>query len=133
MKNLIRSISINLIVSALFGLANVLFGGNFLYVFAFAFLIQYVLYSVIATIIINYYREKTKQIELNKLENLSTILECAYCKQKNLLTFIPEQNERTEFICTSCNKENAVIINFTVARITDSLPINSLLTDEDKK
>lgn len=133
MKNLIRSISINLVISALAGLTNILFGGSFLYVFLFAFLIQYVLYSVIATIIINYYKEKTKQIELNKLENLSTILECAYCSQKNLLTFIPEQNERTEFTCTSCNKENAVIINFTVARITDSLPINSLLTDEDKK
>lgn len=133
MKNLIKSFLINALISSIAGLTNLLFGGSFLYIFLFAFLIQYVLYSVITIIIINYYREKTKQLELNKLENLSTILECAYCNQKNLLTFIPEQNERTEFICSSCNKENAVIINFTVARITESLPINSLLTDENKK
>jgi transcription elongation factor Elf1 len=133
MKNLIRSFSINLVISSLAGLINALFGGSFLYVFLLSILVQYVLYSVITTIIVNFYREKTKQIELNKLENLSTILECAYCSQKNLLTFIPEQNERTEFICSSCDKENAVIINFTVARVTEAIPINSLLKDEDKK
>lgn len=133
MKNLIRSFLTNVLISSIAGLTNALFGGNFLYVFLFAFLIQYVLYSVLAAIIINYYREKTKQIELNKLESLSTILECAYCKQQNLLTFIPEKNERTEFVCSSCGKNNAVIINFTVARITESLPINSLLTDENTK
>jgi transcription elongation factor Elf1 len=115
------------------GLINALFGGSFLYVFLLSILVQYVLYSVITTIIVNFYREKTKQIELDKLENLSTILECAYCSQKNLLTFIPEQNERTEFVCSSCDKENAVIINFTVARVTEAIPINSLLKDEDKK
>jgi transcription elongation factor Elf1 len=133
MKNLIRSFSINLVISSLAGLINALFGGSFLYVFLLSILVQYVLYSVITTIIVNFYREKTKQIELDKLENLSTILECAYCSQKNLLTFIPEQNERTEFVCSSCDKENAVIINFTVARVTEAIPINSLLKDEDKK
>lgn len=133
MKNLIRSFLTNVLISCIAGLTSALFGGNFLYVFLFAFLIQYVLYSVLTKIIVSYYTEKTKQLELSKLENLSTILECAYCKQQNVLTFIPERNERTEFVCSSCNRENAVIINFTVARITESLPINSLLNDENTK
>jgi len=133
-KNLRRTLIINTIISTLAGLVSLMSGNNFLYVFSFFFIIQYILYSVIVTLIVNFYREKTKQKELDKLENLSTILECAYCKTKNLLIFVPDQYEKSNFVCTSCEKENTVILNFLVARTTDELPpMNSILINEDKK
>ncbi len=134
MKNLIRTLTINTIVSTLAGLISAIYGNSFLYVFSFFFIIQYILYSVIVTLIVNFFREKTKQKELDKLENLSTILECSYCKTKNLLIFVPDQYEKSNFVCTSCEKENTVILQFTVARTTDEGPtIKSILINEDQK
>jgi transcription elongation factor Elf1 len=134
MKNILRFLVSNIILSSLFGLISVLSGGHFLYVFLFSFLILYVLYSVIAKIIISFFKEKTRQKELDKLENLSTILECAYCSDKNILTFIPDQNEKLEFTCVSCNKLNSVIMQFSVIKKNETIQISSLLTnDEDKK
>lgn len=70
-------------------------------------------------------------MELDKLENLSTILECAYCSEKNILTFIPDQNEKLEFTCSSCNKLNSVIMQFTVIKQNETIPISSLLKDDE--
>jgi hypothetical protein len=39
------------------------------------------------------------------------------------MTFLPDQNERAEFVCTSCNKTNLVNIQFTVARITEPVVV----------
>jgi len=69
--------------------------------------------------------------ELDKLENLSTILECAYCSEKNILTFIPDQNEKLEFNCSSCNKLNSVILQFTVIKQNETIQISSLLKDDE--
>lgn len=124
--------SINLIISCLFGLVSLTNNLNFFFIFGIAFLSQYVLYSFISTLIVNYYREKTKQIELEKIENLSTILECAYCNDKNILTFIPDQNEKLDFECNSCNKMNTVIMQFSVIKQNETLPIQSLLINENE-
>jgi transcription elongation factor Elf1 len=133
MKSVIQLLISNLIVSTLFGLISLLSGSSFLYVFLFSFLIQYVLYGFIAKIIVNFFREKTKQLEISKLENLSTILECSYCNSKNILTFIPDQNEKLEFTCSSCNKLNSVIMQFTVIKQNETLPISSLLKDDENE
>ncbi len=68
---------------------------------------------------------------MDKLENLSTILECAYCSEKNILTFIPDQNEKLEFNCSSCNKLNSVILQFTVIKQNETIQISSLLKDDE--
>ena len=86
------------------------------------FSLQYVIFSFIASIFRNYFFQKTLQKELDALEPLSTILECAYCKTTNVMTFLPDQNERAEFTCSSCNRRNLVNIQFVVARITE--PVN---------
>ena len=132
MKKYVKPFLVNVILSSLFGLINSLYQGNFLYTFCISFLIQFILYYITSNVVLGIFREKTKQLELSKLENLSTILDCAYCSQKNIMTFIPDQNEKSQFICESCNKENTVIIQFTVARTTETLPINSLLVNENK-
>lgn len=62
--------------------------------------------------------EKTKQAELEKIGNLSSVLNCAVCNQPNLITFIPDQQERVEFNCEKCHKQNVVTMQFTVALMT---------------
>lgn len=121
-KNLIKSTLIVSLISFLGGLSGYLLGLSFLSLFLLFFTIQYVLFFAISTIIKSYFIEKTKQKELDKLEKLSTILNCAYCNQPNLMTFIPDNNERIEFVCDSCKKANLVTLQFIVARITE--PVN---------
>jgi transcription elongation factor Elf1 len=62
-------------------------------------------------------------MELDNLEKLSTILQCAYCNTQNVMTFIPDELDTSEFICTSCEKKNTVKLQFVVARKTDMLQI----------
>jgi len=121
-KNLIKSTLMVFFISLLGGLSGHLLGFNFLSLFFLFFCVQYILFFAISTVIKSYFVEKTKQKELDKLEKLSTILNCAYCNQPNLMTFVPENNERIEFVCDHCKKTNLVTLQFIVARITE--PVN---------
>jgi len=130
---MIKSIPWNFVksTSTVFGLSIVAafgvqaLGGNFWASFCLFVTVQYILFSFAGTIIRNYFIQKTLQKELEALEPLSTILECAYCNTSNVMTFLPDQNERAEFDCTSCNKKNLVNIQFVVARITEPVNVNS--------
>jgi transcription elongation factor Elf1 len=124
-----------LMLSTIGALCLWFFGFDFIPSFCLVFVFQYILFSFIGNIINNYYIQKTKQKELEALEPLSTILECAYCNTKNLMTFLPDQNERMEFGCSSCNKKNVVNIQFVVARTTEPVTVSSatnipLINDE---
>jgi len=99
---------------------------NFTAAFLILCSVQYILFSFAGSIITSYFTQKTRQKELDLLEPLSTILECAYCKTNNVLTFFPNQNERIEFDCDKCKKKNLVNINFSVARITESVSVPNL-------
>ncbi len=125
----IRSTFTVLLTSTLISLAVWMLNGNYLASFILAFSIQYILFGFIGSIINNYFNQITRQKELDKLEQLSTILECAYCKKHNVMTFIPDENERVEFMCESCEKKNYVNINFTVARVTEPLTLTPTIPD----
>jgi hypothetical protein len=129
----IRSTVIVLIISFFIGLSVQLIGGGFLPAFILSACLQYVLFSFIANIVNNYYAQKTRQKELDKLEMLSTLLQCAYCQEKNVVTFLPDQTERIEMLCNKCSKKNAVSIGFTVARITDPVSTMPALPEPEKK
>jgi uncharacterized membrane protein len=118
-KNFIKSTFYVCIVSLFAGMGGYLLGYNFLAFFLLFAAIQYILFSAISSLIISFFVEKTKQKELDKLENLSTILNCAYCNQPNVMTFLPQNTSRLELECDSCKKKNVVTIGFTVARITE--------------
>ena len=124
--NFIKSTLIVLLISTIASLGVSSLGGNFWASFALFFTIQYIVFSFIASVIKNYYLQKTRQRELEVLEPLSTILECAYCNTSNVMTFLPDQNERAEFECSSCKKTNLVNIQFVVARITEAVQVNNL-------
>lgn len=125
-EDFIKSTITVLIVSTIGALSARMFNLNFIAAFLLFIALQYVLFSVVANIINNFNIQKTKQKELDALEKLSTILECAYCSKLNVMTFFPDQNERQEFECDSCKKKNLVNIQFIVARITDPVVVKDL-------
>lgn len=102
-----------------------MFGGNFIAAFILAVSLQYILFSFVGTIVNNYFIQKTRQKELDKLEQLSSILGCSSCKQPNVITFIPDEKERVEFVCDKCSKKNVVNIVFSVAGVTDPIIMNN--------
>jgi hypothetical protein len=122
----IKSTTTVLFISMLISLAVWMLKGNFIAAFILAFCLQYIIFGFIGGIVNNYFFHKTRQKELDKLEQLSSILECAYCKTKNIITFIPDENERVEFVCEKCDKTNLVNINFTVARITEPVVLTTI-------
>jgi predicted neutral ceramidase superfamily lipid hydrolase len=121
----IKSTLIVIAISAIGALGAYVIKYNFIATFLLLFVLQYILFSFIGNIITSFFIEKTKQKELDKLEPLSTILECAYCNSKNLMTFFPDENERIEFECASCKNKNLVNIQFIVARITEPVILDS--------
>lgn len=114
-----KSTSTVCFLSGLIGLGFILLNKPFWPAFIIAASVQYILFSVIAGTIRNYLSHQTLQKELDKLEPLSTILECAACSAPNVNTFIPDQNERFEFVCSKCEAKNVVNINFVVAKVTE--------------
>jgi hypothetical protein len=114
-----KSTTAVLFISTLIALATFLLNGHYIAAFILAASIQYILFTLIGNIVNNYYIQKTRQKELDKLESLSSLLACAYCQAPNVITFIPDQNERIEFDCDQCAGKNVVTIGFTVARITE--------------
>jgi hypothetical protein len=114
-------------ISILIGFAAKNIGGDFISSFILAFAFQYILFSFIGNVINSYFKQKTIQKELDILEPLSTILNCAYCNHKNMMTFLPDEMETSEFTCTKCEKKNSVRIQFVVARQTEmiDLPVSS--------
>lgn len=131
----IKSTSIVLFISCLGALSFHLIGYSFLISFLLFFVFQYIIFSFLGNIINNFFVQKTKQKELDILEPLSTILECAYCNTRNVMTFLPDQNERLEFECLNCKKNNSVNIQFIVARTTEpiqnQIPSKTDLKDEN--
>jgi hypothetical protein len=122
-KNVLKSTLTVICISILGAYGGYLFGYSFYGIFYILLCIQYVIFFAVSKIINSFFVEKTKQKELEKLENLSTILECAYCNKSNIMTFLPEDNSRVEFKCNHCEKKNMVTIQFLVARITESVNI----------
>jgi hypothetical protein len=124
--NLLKSTGIVVFISAMGSLAAYLVNLNYIATFIFLFIIQFIIFSFVGNILTSYFTEKTKQKQLDLLEPLSTILECAYCNANNLMTFFPNDVERIEFECDKCKNKNLVNIGFSVARITEPVNVPNL-------
>lgn len=112
-----------LCLSFLGALGGYIIGFNFWGVLLFLICFQYILFFVLSQIMNTIVLEKTKQKELDKLEKLSTLLNCAYCNKQNIMIFDPDDNNRIEFKCDHCEKKNLVTLQFVVARITESVNV----------
>lgn len=128
-KKVLNFLKSTFYVSALSGLAGIggyIMGFSFIGTFLLFFVLQYILFYAISTVATSYFVEKIKQKELDKLENLSTILNCAYCNKLNIMTFLPQDDSRLEFVCEHCNKKNVVTLQFFVARVTEPISTSSI-------
>ena len=122
-KNLVKSTSIVLGISLFGSFGGFLFGFSFFGIFFVLLSIQYIIFYTISYIAKLTLIEKTKQKQLEKLESLSTILNCSYCNKQNIMTFTPDDNARMEFKCDHCDKTNLVTLQFVVARLTEPVKI----------
>ena len=137
MQNVIKSTLIVLVISALGATGASIVHLNWIGVFFILFSLQYIFFTFIGSLITSFFTEKTKQKQLEVLEPLSTILECAYCSHSNIMTFLPSQTERIELVCDKCKSKNLVNINFSVARTTEPVDVPNItgipLVDIDEK
>lgn len=142
---MIRNIVVSLLATSLValtlaGVISYVFEYDFIRAFVLLCIVQFVgfyLYnSIVQTILrIRIEQEQTKQAEFFTKQGVDVT--CAHC---NAMNYIPVSMEQgNEFNCMSCDKENAVYIDITVAQKTDiidkqSLTINSYSKDaRDKK
>ena len=125
----VKSTTTVILLSSLVGLGFHLVNFNFWTAFILAFASQYILFSFISHIFLTSNEQKIKLKELEKIEQLSSILECGACKDLNVITFIPEQNERLEFKCKSCERKNSVLINFIVSCVPDPVSSDILIKE----
>jgi hypothetical protein len=117
-KSTIKVISLSLLGAFSLYLIGLNFWGTFLLLIC----LQYILFYCISYVLNVLAIEKTKQKEIDKLEKLSTLLNCAYCNKPNVMTFDPNESSRIEFECEHCKNKNLVTMQFLVARITE--PVN---------
>ena len=126
-KSIIKSTATVLGLSFLAGFAATLAGVSFWAGFFSAAILQYIVFSFVGSFLTHYISESRRKLELDKLESLSTILQCAYCHKPNLMTFNPNDVERIEFECDACKKRNLVTMQFTVVQISQPLEIPKVI------
>lgn len=135
-KNIVTSLLITFLVSLFTaGLAGYVFDLHYMKTFVLVSAIQiigfYIWNTILQTILrIRIEQEQTKQAEYFTRQGVDA--NCAHC---NVINFIPvSMDQENEFNCMSCNKENAVYIDITVAQKTDiidkqNLSIKSYIKD----
>lgn len=126
-KSIITSTFILIGISLLGGIAGFLAGKSFAITFLCLFVAQFILFTFIGNIIKNFNFKQLLEKQLEKLEGMSTILECSYCKKQNLMIFNTDDTERIEFVCEHCKRKNLVNIQFIVSQISEPLEIPKVL------
>lgn len=122
--------SISFLISGGFFFSGV---GHFFDVFLIITGFQFILFTFFGTLIKNHLNKNLRERELEKLESLSTILECAYCKKKNLVVFDPNDTERFEFKCEHCDGKNLVTLQFAVSQVFEPMEIPKTITIPTEK
>lgn len=126
-KGIIKSFGILISISFIGSVGFYIIGYNVFGSFILLTTFQIILFSFFGSIIKTNNNKKVRELELKKLENLSTILECSYCNKKNLMIFVPDDTERIEFVCEHCKKKNLVNIQFIVSQISEPLEIPKVI------
>lgn len=126
-KKIIISLIITCIISSLVGAATYSIDIGFLIGFIFSFLIQLSISITLKTILQSKENIRAVELENKRIAELSkqgAFVECAHCGEDN---FIPIRLDvDNEFECTSCNKNNSVYVNITIAQQTEPLDMDSL-------
>jgi len=128
---LIKSITTVSFISTLCGVAAYLVNKSFWAAFCLGTAVQFIAGYVVSVITANDYKSAVVKAELDKLEKLSTIVNCAYCSTPNVVTFLPD--EVPSIVCDKCQNVSSVKLHFTVARTTTSVDTMTTTLKEPQK
>ena len=125
------SLAITALISLGIGIAGFLITGQFWGFFVLSFILQFVIFAVVNTVLIR--RDQTEGTRLlnQQLEAVSkhTLrLSCAYCKVPNIVPVTLNQENR--FKCEACNQINGVKMQFFATQITTPLKKITFPLDE---
>lgn len=132
-KQFIKSFVTVTTISSLVGFAGTAYDKPFWSIFSYCTAAQFVLGYTVAALAQNYYKNNTYIAELNALEKLSTLLNCAYCNQPNVVTFLPD--EIPNMVCDKCKNTNSIKLQFSVSRTTipmNAAPAESILKEPQR-
>lgn len=122
-------IGISLLITSLIslgvGIGGFLIMGQFWGFFLLAFILQFVLFAIVNTVLIRKDQtEGTKLInqQLEAVSKHTLKLSCAYCQTLNLVPVTLNQENR--FKCESCNQVNGIKMQFFATQIT--VPLKKL-------
>ena len=124
--NLAKSLITVSFVSTLCGFAAQLCNKPFWSAFLLSYAIQIIVGYILATYTYSNYRKTIYLAELDKLEKLSTILNCAYCNEPAVVTFLPDQVP--DLSCDKCKNTSSVKLQFAVTRITTIPPSHNSIS-----
>lgn len=128
-REALKSILLVSTVSTVAATAGYLLDKSFWGVFLAITATQVILSFSINTFVAYDFKKTAYLAELEKLEQLSTILNCAYCNTPALVTFLPEV--APEIVCDKCKNTSNVKLHFTVARQTTPPP--TVLSEPQKQ
>ncbi len=125
----LRSLSILLAISAAVGYITYELMYGFTVGFISALLIQLFTFNIAKYIrdALITVRIKALQVEeIKSFEQQGIELNCAHCKEP---VFVPIRlDQQNSFDCPGCSKPNAVYVNMTVARETDTINMDAITT-----
>ena len=125
----IRSLIILLTVSTAVGYATYELEYGFIPGFIVALLLQLLVFNTAKYIRDSIMTVKIKSMQLEEIksfEQQGIELNCAHCKES---VFVPIRlDQQNSFECPACGKNNAVYVNMTVARETDSINMDAITT-----
>ena len=128
MLNILKSLSITVIIAAAIGAIFWTLGFDPIKAGVFALIGQFGFFYIFNTILQSKNILKNKELENERIKEFSkqgTIVPCAYCSVDNLIPIRFDTDN--QFPCNSCNKQNAVYINITTAQVTSPLEANPLM------
>lgn len=134
----IRSLIILLVISGAVGYTTYELNFGFSVGFVGALLTQIAAYNITRYVRDSIMTVKLKAMqveEIKSFEQQGIELNCAHCKEP---VFAPIRlDQQNSFDCPACGKSNAVYVNMTVARETDSINMDAittrLLIDEEER
>jgi hypothetical protein len=125
------SILITSLISLCVGVGGLLITGQFWGFFVLAFILQFIIFAIVNTILIRKDQTEGTRLLNQQLEVASKYtlrLSCAYCKIPNLIPVVLNQENR--FKCESCNQINGVKMQFFATQITTPLKKITLPLEE---
>lgn len=130
--SIIKSILILCAVSGLVATCAYPWTKHFWNVFGLATVAQFIIFWLHRSWLMYKVRKDAEEFDLRQMELMmsqATQVTCAYCKQSELVPLLVGTEENS-YRCTSCGKENKVLIDITAVQVTAS--VNPKLDEEIK-